>query len=206
MNGKLDVLGHYWNGSEKVYNFKALRVRRYFVRRALLEECKKQGVEMRFGMKCVGIEENSEKGVVVNFANGEKVTADFVVGADGIHSKIRKSFAPDTTPKYTGMMGVGGVIDRDVLPSEFDNVPLPAMVFAEAGSFALMPTDFEGKRIGFFISSAQQGRSREEWEKLANDKEQLYSILKKHAETRGWPDFVRIIAKTTKPESLSNWP
>jgi salicylate hydroxylase len=53
------------------------------------------------GARCESVE-TSETGAVARFADGTEVEADVVVGADGIHSKVRASlFGPDA-PRFTG--------------------------------------------------------------------------------------------------------
>jgi 2-polyprenyl-6-methoxyphenol hydroxylase-like FAD-dependent oxidoreductase len=205
LNGRWQVLGQIWNGSEREYNYKALRINRSIVRGALLDECAKRGVEIRYGMKCVGVESETDSGATVKFDNGETVTADFVVGADGIHSHIREFVEKDSEPIFTGIMSIGGVVDRSTLPPAINDVPLPGFVFAQAGAFALMPTDFKRQKIGFFMQMPQADRSRDEWTKTANDKKELSRMLKKYCE-KGWPDLIKGIADTAAPEGLTNWP
>ena len=43
------------------------------------------------GHRCVGFEQDEEQAVVA-FANGARATADVVIGADGIHSAVRRRF------------------------------------------------------------------------------------------------------------------
>jgi salicylate hydroxylase len=53
--------------------------------------------------RLVGIEEQSD-GVALAFANGAKVEAEFVIGADGVRSVIRQSLYGQDNPTYTGQM------------------------------------------------------------------------------------------------------
>ncbi|KAF4556794.1 FAD-binding domain-containing protein 62 [Elsinoe fawcettii] len=56
---------------------------------ALVREQGGEGVEFRFGERVVGIEQDGE-GVDVDFSSGKRKRFDLVVGADGLHSGIRK--------------------------------------------------------------------------------------------------------------------
>jgi 2-polyprenyl-6-methoxyphenol hydroxylase-like FAD-dependent oxidoreductase len=192
-----------WNGSEQEYNFKALRVLRHHVRTELLEECEKRGVKARYRMKCVGVKGETATGATALFENGEEVTADFIVGVDGIQSHVRGSVAKDSEPAVTGMMSIGGSVDKNTLPSSIGEVPLPCFVFAQQGGFTMMPTNPSGDKIGFFISTVQKDRSGEDWAKMSQDKQELSRMLKKHCGD-DWPDLIKGIAETTAPESLSN--
>jgi salicylate hydroxylase len=69
--------------------------------------------------RLVGLEEQSE-GVVLAFANGAKVEAEYVIGADGVRSVIRHALYGQDNPTYTGQMVWrallnGSDVPRDVL-------------------------------------------------------------------------------------------
>jgi salicylate hydroxylase len=66
--------------------------------------------------RLVGIEERSD-GVVLAFANGAKVEAEFVIGADGVRSVIRQALYGRDNPTYTGQMVWRALLNsRDVPP------------------------------------------------------------------------------------------
>lgn len=194
-----------WNGSEKEYNFKALRIRRHLVRDALVEECQKRDIEIKFGMRCIGIEHETDTGATVAFQNGEKVEADFVVGADGIHSHIRDFIAKDCKPVFSGMHGIGGTINRKALPSQINQMPLPCFVMAQEGMFAMMPTTPAGDEIGFFVTTFRPDRSRAEWDALSRDKDELSRMLKQHCHGN-FPELIKGIPEQTSPKALTSWP
>ena len=69
--------------------------------------------------RLVGIEERSDR-VELAFANGAKVEAQFVIGADGVRSVIRQALYGQDNPTYTGQMVWrallnSGDVPRDVL-------------------------------------------------------------------------------------------
>jgi 2-polyprenyl-6-methoxyphenol hydroxylase-like FAD-dependent oxidoreductase len=67
----------------------------------------------------------TDHGVAARFANGAETTADLLIGADGIHSRLRSIIDPNApTPRYTGLLGFGGRADAavDITPSEFNLV------------------------------------------------------------------------------------
>src|SRR5207245_7916132 len=58
-------------------------------------------VDFRLGARCIAVEE-CDRGGVVRLADGGEIEADIIVGADGIHSVVRKSlFGPDA-PRFPG--------------------------------------------------------------------------------------------------------
>lgn len=81
--------------------YKTLRIMRSTLHRILIEACPPELVEVKFGADFKSILE-SDQGVTVSFADGSTATGDIVVGADGLHSKVRNhvlgSGAPQVSP------------------------------------------------------------------------------------------------------------
>ena len=67
--------------------------------------------------RLVGIEERSE-GVVLAFANGAKVEAEFVIGADAVRSVIRHALYGHDHPTYTGQMVWRALLNRSDVPRD----------------------------------------------------------------------------------------
>jgi salicylate hydroxylase len=64
---------------------------------------------------CIAVAEEHGK-VTLTFADGKTASGDAVVGADGLHSQVRRSlFGPDQ-PIFTGLIAWRGVIPADRLP------------------------------------------------------------------------------------------
>jgi 2-polyprenyl-6-methoxyphenol hydroxylase-like FAD-dependent oxidoreductase len=79
-------------------------------------------VDFRLGASCIAVEE-CDRGGVVRLADGGEIEADIIVGADGIHSVVRKSlFGPDA-PRFTGCicwrgMATASAVPRDIAIAE----------------------------------------------------------------------------------------
>ncbi len=56
---------------------------------------------VRFNRKLAGLEQD-ERGVTLSFADGERVLADALIGADGVHSLVREWMLGPEKPRYTG--------------------------------------------------------------------------------------------------------
>ena len=70
---------------------------------------------IRLGAKCVGFEQ-TEESVTVRLEDGKAVKADALIGADGVHSRIRQGlFGPDK-PEFTGVVAWRGIVPMDALP------------------------------------------------------------------------------------------
>lgn len=210
MNGNGGYIGQFYNGSQKVYNFSALRILRSVVRDELLKEVDRQGIPIHYEKKCTGVESESESGATVRFEDGTVVNADFVVGADGIHSRIRPFIAPDSTPIFSGLLGVGGVVlvkDLKTPPSQY-GIQLPGMFFAGSGAFAIMPSTHDGQQLGYFSAFEEEDRGREGWLKLENDSEEPKSKIAERflSGKSSWHPLIKEICEKTQPGSMRTWP
>ena len=78
--------------------------------------------DIHLGARCIAIEAR-DRGAVARLADGDEIEADIIVGADGIHSVVRKSlFGPDA-PRFTGCicwrgMATAGAVPRDMAIAE----------------------------------------------------------------------------------------
>jgi salicylate hydroxylase len=66
------------------------------------------------GKRCVGISQTAEQ-VGVRFESGEVSNAAFVIGADGIHSKVRECLFGSDQPEFTGCVAWRGLVPMSVL-------------------------------------------------------------------------------------------
>jgi salicylate hydroxylase len=101
-----------------------------------------------FGKRLQAVEERGlAKGVQIFFADGTSAAADCVIGADGIHSVVRKHLlGPDhdaTKPRFTGTVAYRGLVPmekaRAKLGSEFTNNAL--LWCGEGGMVMTYPID-----------------------------------------------------------------
>jgi 2-polyprenyl-6-methoxyphenol hydroxylase-like FAD-dependent oxidoreductase len=84
---------------------------------ALLAAARSAGAEVVHGKRLVGYDDRAD-GVVATFADGSTAAADVLLGADGIHSTVRKLLDPHAPePKYTGLIGFGGWVSPEGLAS-----------------------------------------------------------------------------------------
>lgn len=85
-------------------------VRRADLYRALRDEAVRQGVRVEYGRRLTGVE-----GDTAVFGDGSRARFDVLVGADGVHSTVRRLIDPDAPgPKWTGMLGLEGVSSYEV--------------------------------------------------------------------------------------------
>lgn len=74
------------------------------------------GGVVRPGYRCTGFDQHGER-ATVSFANGQRVDADVVIGADGIHSTLQGHVVEPSEPVFSGMVAYRGVIPADRVTS-----------------------------------------------------------------------------------------
>jgi salicylate hydroxylase len=135
-------------------------------------------------------EQNADS-VTLRFENGTSASGDLLVGADGVHSKIRQGlFGPDK-PKFTGCMAWRGLVDtRD----------LPATITRSATMIWLGPTAHivhypvrRGEYLNFFAVVKRDDWLVESWNERGTREECLNDF-------KGWhEDALEIVRRIEIP-------
>jgi FAD-dependent urate hydroxylase len=106
--------------------------------KAIHDEATSRGVVVEHGKRLIKAEQAVDK-VRALFEDGSDATGDFVIGADGIHSVVRKLIDPNAPePTYAGLINLGGYargVDVDAEPGSY------TMIFGKRAFFgyALAP-------------------------------------------------------------------
>lgn len=83
------------------------------LQKILLEQCDPANIHTDRGFSRMKIGENGK--IQVWFSNGSAAEADFLIGADGIHSAVRKEIFPEVRLRYSGQTCWRGVAKIDLL-------------------------------------------------------------------------------------------
>ncbi len=101
---------------ERLYHAPFLHAHRADLHRILAERL--PDGTARLGMACTGIVQGTGS-ATARFADGSEYEADVIVGADGIHSAIRRTLFGEQAPRFTGNMCWRAVVPFDTPPLEF---------------------------------------------------------------------------------------
>jgi len=70
---------------------------------------------IRLNARCADFEQN-ETGIRLKLEDGREATGDVLIGADGLHSRIRQKLFGPAAPKFTGILAWRGMAPVDRLP------------------------------------------------------------------------------------------
>lgn len=110
-NSNGTLLGRFPLGSAKRYGNPGVMLSRNTIQDLLKEEIDRLGIKIQY-KKVASVND-----LVVQFEDGTSDSADYIVGADGLHSKVRSSVVGDLAPTYSGLTGIGGFMATDDIPN-----------------------------------------------------------------------------------------
>lgn len=133
------IAGHYPMDKKTLYGYQALRVRRQILLNELLATIDERHVPVHFKRKFSKVLEESDDGVTFGFEDGANEKADLLLGADGIHSKIRNYVCPSNPPRYNGFFAYAAYIPTSKLRLLYPDYPPPVSMAARPGFFLIAP-------------------------------------------------------------------
>jgi 2-polyprenyl-6-methoxyphenol hydroxylase-like FAD-dependent oxidoreductase len=98
------------------FGLPAVNMCRSMLMEALVNKAWCESAELHFEKRLARIEDRADQPVVVHFTDGSQAEGDFVIGADGVHSAVRRHVLPDgPQPFDTGLVNFGGFIPRSLI-------------------------------------------------------------------------------------------
>ena len=137
-------LGTIPNGSPVPAGTPSSLVRRSSLYAELRRLAAVRGVQVQEGVPVVGVEADV-RGAAVRLADGTRLAADVVIGADGIRSTVRTYLDPDAPqPRYIPVLNVGGEVnDLDLTGYGWPDDQFQ-MLFGRRCFFGIHPTPTGG--------------------------------------------------------------
>lgn len=145
---------------------------------------------IRLNHRFVGVERNDSK-VTVAFADQPSATFDVVIGADGVHSKMRELLFGSGPVQFTGIVAWRGVIPMDRLPPELAK-PIGVNWIGPGGHVIHYPIR-RGELMNFTSVVERQDWTTESWSTPGTNAEY-------HDDYPGWhPDVHAYIEAIPQP-------
>ena len=103
--------------AREMYGYPYLTVHRADLHRVLVDAVRAlQPEALVLNAKLHSLQTRSD-GVSLHLADGRVWESDAVIGADGVHSRVRAALFGEDAPRYSGVMAWRGVIDASKLPT-----------------------------------------------------------------------------------------
>ena len=162
------VLRHHREGREVLrldLDQYAHDLRYYFVHRAdlinlLADAVRRSGVQVRLLQKVSSVVPRARP--EVRLANGARCGADLVIGADGLHSRVRPALNPVSAPKFTGQ-----VAWRATVPNRLE-LPAEAQVFMGPGRHLVAYPLKDGSLVNLVAAQERREWADESWNRSDN--------------------------------------
>lgn len=150
------------------------------------------GGVLHLGLRVDAIEDNGDT-ALLRFSDGSSVTADVVVGADGIHSQVRQVIAADR-PRFSGQSIYRALIPMSRGPSLFEEPKV--VLWLGPGRHCVSYPVSAGTQLNLAATVPAGDWDVESWSALGR-----VSDLAAHY--RDWTDDV--VTLTSAPDSVSRW-
>jgi salicylate hydroxylase len=168
----------------------------YMVHRADLQRCLVGALSahgsVQLGQRCTRVAERPDH-VELHFANGAVITADLVIGADGVHSVVRGAVVQDE-PRFSGYSVHRGIISANQGPS-FNNEPKVLFWLGPDHHVTYYPIA-AGKTIHFSAVSATDDERSGSWTTGVDAGDLAVAFA-------GWHEDVRRVV--TAAQSVTRW-
>ena len=153
---------------------------------------------LKLNYRCIGIRQADDE-VTLEFKDQAQVTADLVIGADGIHSVIREAIAPRIEARFSGLCAFRCLVPRAQAP-EMALRPVQALWLGPGRHFVHYP--ISGGRIVNLVGIVPAGDWRDEsWTAAGSIADMLrefegwdarvLQLIRSATETRRWAMFDR---------------
>ncbi|MGH7305066.1 MAG: FAD-dependent monooxygenase [Candidatus Rokuibacteriota bacterium] len=140
---------------------------------------------VHLGHRLVGVDDEGER-VAACFANGTRVTADILVGADGLNSMVRHALLGEEAPRFAGCVAYRGLVPTERIADL--GLELGSQSWVGPGGHLVHYFVSRGRLLNFVGWTEHDTWNREDWTDRA-------TIARALAAFEGWhPQIARIIA------------
>lgn len=175
----------YQDSIKTKFGYNTVAIHRAKLQKVLLDKIPNEKIHL--GKKFQSFEELSNGKIKLVFTDHTQLETNYVIGADGINSKIRKQLFPESSTRYSGQTCWRGVADIDL-----------------DESFAHRGLELWGKQVRFGISRIAENKVY--WFAVALDKANQKDVQTEiHKKLAGmFRDFHPIVSKLIRATAIEN--
>ena len=176
------------------FGFPNFDVHRADLQKVLLNKVEEEGIKINTNMKVIDVGNEENKAYIK--INEEKIKADIVIGADGIHSVVREKLFEKTESSFTGNVAWRMLIPVDSLPRDLI-LPDTTVWLGPKKHFVSYHVS-GGKNLNCVCLVEQDGWTNESWSERGNieDLREVYN---------GWNQTIETLLKIANPNTLYRW-
>ena len=176
------------------FGFPNFDVHRADLQKVLLNNVEENGIKIFTNMKVIDVGNEENKAYIK--INEEKIKADIVIGADGIHSVVREKIFEKKESSFTGNVAWRMLIPVDSLPRDLI-LPDTTVWLGPKKHFVSYHVS-GGKNLNCVCLVEQDGWTNESWSERGNieDLREVYN---------GWNQTIETLLKIANPNTLYRW-
>lgn len=192
-------------GQEELHGYNGLRIYRQIIIDEMKDMLKEMGVPSYYGERFSHVVEESDAGVVFEMRSGARHTASMLIGADGVHSTVRRHVC-NQEAHYTGLAAITSAIPSSALhmPSELPQIHMPLTIMGKHGAFIVAPQTPDGSEVQIGTQLSHPEMDHAAWRALSADTATLVGMFRKGMESR--PDFVQSGLNALTGRNTNLWP
>lgn len=166
----------------------------YMFHRADLQKALEQAVRsigpsvIQLDSRCESVDTSGRRPAVI-LKSGKRVEADLVVGADGVHSRVRLQIVGPDKPRYAGILAWRGVVATDRLPEHMRGSV--GVTWVGPGKHFVRYPLRRGRLTNFVGIVEREGWEVESWTQQGSMAECL-------ADFAGWHEDVQTLIRTAE--------
>jgi len=178
------------------YGAPYLSVHRADLQRALLDAARAcPHIALSTGTTCSRVDADAAA-PSVTLTDGSRITADVVIGADGIHSAVRRSLFGDDAPRFTGCVAWRGLVPVSALGTA---APRPVSTVWMGAGAHFVHYYVRGGALVNYVAVTERADWREESWSVRGDPRELAAAF------ANWPAPVPQLITATPADDCYRW-
>lgn len=204
-NDHNEITDVFYHGYQTLYGYNAMRVSRQLVIEEMKLKLSEGNIEVKYNMRFSHVISEFRDSVAFAFTDGTTSSASVLIGADGIHSTVRKYMYPTVIPRYLGILGAAFGVPRSSIRLPKEDFAFPVSISAKPGTLMMLPQRIDGSLVNIVQNfPAYPEQSREGWDALSTGTDEMVRLFQK--DMHAWPDVIQSALENIIEDTLKVWP